>query len=407
MVTRKLVAILSGVLVGMLSIVAPILAHSGNTDSNGGHSCDVKVYGEKECAKWGAPPDYYHYHHRPVVAPTPTLFPEQPPDAESATSSNGRVDNRFYNGNFEFGFYKTPLGRSPNNWGWFMNDQAAGKYGMFDYTDLKIACSDDLDASTKGKSALALQMNSTDQPNAWLGIYQVAHVTPGVDYVFSISGTIQVAFGFKPTGDNNRVYIAFDQNGGTDWRAIPEKAWQRLPWREQDIDFTGAVTDTEQVLQIDDYFTAITAQSKKLTVFIGAHRTYPNIRSSRISLDCALLLPLNKVSPYPYADPLSDFSAVAVDVALNSETPHATAVTMMATQAKLIPMASAPTVIQAAASSHGNLPVTGQAAVAAAIPQAGGIIDGKPQALPVAILALVVIIGLFGTGWWYSREEEE
>jgi len=405
MVTRKLVAILSGVMVGMLSTVIPILAHSGNTDSNGGHTCDVKIYGEKECAKWGAPPDYYHYHHRPVVAPTPTLFPELPPDTEATTSTDPKVNNRFYNGNFEFGFYQTPLGRSPHNWGWFMNDQAAGKYGMFDYPDLKIACSDDLDASTKGKSALALQMNSTDQANAWLGIYQMVHVTPGVDYVFSISGTIQVAFGFKPLGDNHRVYIAFDQNGGTDWRAIPEKGWQRLPWREQDLDFTGAVTETEQVLLIDDYFTAITAQSKKLTVFIGARRAYPHIRSSRISLDCASLLPLNKVSPYPYADPLSDFSAVAVDVALNSETPQMKATVAPATQAKLVPMASAPTVIEAAAASPSNLPVTGQAA--ALIAHAGGIIDGKPQALPVAILALVVIIGLFGTGWWYSRAEEE
>jgi len=169
--------------------------------------------------------------------------------------------NLVYNGNFEFGFEGIPwLGAEAVNWGeneegssdvrpsvvpldstvptdwhWFMNEQTHGKYRMYDEPGLPLLCPDDTNQSDEGKHSLVIEMLSTDQPNARLGIYQKIQVTPGQNYLFSMQGLVQRDIHLITAERNHRVEIAFDPRGNTDWHLVPEPAWIYPRWREQPL----------------------------------------------------------------------------------------------------------------------------------------------------------------------------
>jgi hypothetical protein len=74
----RLLAPLSIVLV--LGLPASAVAHPGNTDSQGGHTCRTN------CASWGLGNGQYHLHNRPARAPREPAPSPQPPIAPPHSS---------------------------------------------------------------------------------------------------------------------------------------------------------------------------------------------------------------------------------------------------------------------------------------------------------------------------------
>jgi len=141
-------------------------------------------------------------------------------------------------------------------------------------------------------------MQSTDQQDARLGVYQTVDVVPGQDYLFSISGTIQSMHGGPEQSDfSHKVELVFDHTGGDDWQAIPNEKWTRLPWSEYELEFKVSGPDDPDIATIENYATIVRAQSNRMTIFIAAWRKWPDWRSVRYTLDFAALTPLNEASP--------------------------------------------------------------------------------------------------------------
>lgn len=158
--------------------------------------------------------------------------PGVPPTAEPIIKEGDGDFNKLFNGNFEFGFYgDSGIGGVPNDWGWFLNQQAYGKYTIAANPDFRLVCQDEIEGL--GGTALSFYMHSTDQPNARLGIYQIVDVTPGQIYLFSLQGAIQRHEGASGAAYNHYMEIAFSFGGSDDWRTIDEEDWIRLPWKEQ------------------------------------------------------------------------------------------------------------------------------------------------------------------------------
>jgi hypothetical protein len=271
------------------------------------------------------------------------------------------------NGNFEDGFYNVPelgfeppdSGWVPNDWNWFKN-QAYGKYNIYNNEGLGLICPGD----TIGRDSLSLHMQSTDQQDARLGVYQTVNVVPGQDYRFSMQGFIQA----QPGAVGHNVELVFDQNGGTDWQAIPHEQWTLLPWREQELEFESEGSDDPDLARVETYATTVKARSNKLTVFISAWRWWPNWRTTIFSFDCLSLTPLSSAGVPP---------AQAVSAAASAGGAQA---------ASQVGAASAP-------------------ASTVAFPNAGGILETKENALLLGIVSAGLISGLVGAGVWNIRRQ--
>lgn len=279
---------------------------------------------------------------------------EQP---ESTTPVGGR--NLVFNGNFEFGFYQVPelgfeppdAGNVPKDWGWYKNN-AYGKYTIDSNQRFGIVCADDLEPGGKPEpqeeeddspfgpipglenrptpnNALELHMQSTDEMDARLGVYQTINVVPGQDYRFSMSGTIEVQGGARtetqlgpdgtpvPQAPNHTFELYFDHTGGTNWRAIPFEKWINVPLDEERLFFSFEETERKgegALAEIDSYETIVTARTNKMTIFITGWRKWANWRTAKFTVDCVSLVPVNLAgnpnsgiaapppAPTPYVD---------------------------------------------------------------------------------------------------------
>lgn len=332
----------------------------------------------------------------PAPTPTPT-----PPGSAASTDpalndpvfrSLTKADNLITNGNFEADFYGAPelgfeppdSGAIPNNWRWFKN-QAYGKYNIYGNEDFGIVCPDDYRLFTDSNFSLSFHMQSTDQPDARLGIYQTVAATPGQQYLFSMKGAIQAQHGASSPDINNRVEVLFDQSGGSDWQAIPHEKWTSLPWREQELEFKTSGPNDPDLAKIQTYYTIVKANSNRLTVFIDAWRRWPNWRTTIFTVDCVSLTPLNQVDLAALAPRLSELSTTALDAALKGS---------------------------GGVPAPASIPATGQTTVLPAaqvvtVPSAGGILDTKRNWLLITVASVVIILGLVGAGVWNARRQKE
>jgi hypothetical protein len=329
-----------------------------------------------------------------------------------------RTDNLIYNGNFEFGYYPVPelgfeppdIGNIPHKWNWFKSN-TYGKYDIDNNISFGVVCPDDNILKSGSRNSLSISMQSTDQPDARLGVYQTIDVVPGQDYLFSISGTIQAQPGSSSPDVNHHVQFVFDHTGGTNWQAIPLEEWALLPWREYDLEFKLSGPNDPDLARIESYYTIVKARSNKMTLFLGAWRRWPNWRMAVFTLDCVSLIPLNKVSNLPALLPqLSDLSTSSVNDALEAAILQTQPGT---TTVKIITDTTQTTVTEQTTSAAGESseaapaqPAATPLAKPAEIPNSGGILDGKDNRLLLIVVAVVVIVGLTGAGVWNIRRRK-
>ncbi len=336
----------------------------------------------------------------PAGTPTPLIpiplpgevMPTVIPPEEAAKITNNVVRN----GDFEFGFYQVPqlgfeapdVGNVPFSWNWYRN-QAYGKYDIDNNETFGLTCPDNTTLGTTGRNALGIYMQSTDQPDARLGVYQTVDVVPGVEYLFSISGTIQVQKGGTSPDVNNRIELLFDHTGGTNWQATPHEKWTIVPWREQELEFNLSGPNDPDLPTVENYFTVVKARSNKLTIFLTGWRKWPNWRSSVTTFDCISLVPLSTVDVGALVPELTKFSTTDVDKALEGGTGPAPA--------------------QPAAVGAPGLPVTGIEMILPAIiiPDSGGVPESnKGNSILIAVASVVVLVGLVGAGFWSARRRK-
>jgi hypothetical protein len=334
--------------------------------------------------------------------PTPTATrPSATPYTDPAFNdpvfkSLANADNLITNGNFEADYYGAPelgfeppeTGFIPTSWNWFKS-QAYGKYNIYANESFALQCPDDFRLFTNSDLSLSLHMQSTDQPDARLGIYQSVTVTPGQQYLFSMKGAIQAQAGASSPDINNHVELLFDQSGGSDWQAIAHEKWTRVPWREQELEFKTSGPDDPDLATIETYYTIVKPTANRMTIFIDAWRRWPNWRTTIFTFDCVALTPLNQVDVAALAPRLTQLSTTAVDAALKgSGGVPAPAVVPLST---------------AAAGQPGVIPAAGGITV----PDAGGILDTKSNWLLITVVSVAIILGLVGAGVWNARRQKE
>jgi hypothetical protein len=321
---------------------------------------------------------------------------EEQPAEEEVPGSNNLV----FNGNFEFGFYTVPelgfeppdVGHVPNSWNWFKNEKY-GKYNIYNNEGFGLICPDDVSQETTGKNSLTINIQSTDQSDARIGVYQTVNVVPGRDYLFSISGTIEVQEDGDSPDRNHRVLLYFDQQGGTDWRAIPHEDWTDIRWFEQRLEFKRSGPDDPDIADIEDYHEVVTAESDKLTIFIMAWRRWANWRTGIYTFDCVSLVPLNEVNVGGLVPRLSEISVTTVDQALEAGA---------AVPAGSEPPAAEPAVVPADGAESAAPPP----AESVIIPPSGGVIESTGNALLIGAVSVVLILGLVGAGIWNARRQK-
>ena len=342
-----------------------------------------------------------------VVPPTPTSTPEL------------LYVNLVNNGNFEEGFYGVPelgfeardIGFVPNGWGWYRN-QAYGKYTIRTNQTFGLQCPFDGpitiqdDDPTFGPipevelvgdhNTLALHIQSTDEMDARLGVYQTVNVTPGENYRFSMSTTIQVQAEARtldqygpdgkliPQAPNHTFELYFDHTGNTNWRAIPFEKWTNVPIPEEKLWFS--VEDTvedglDALAVIYNYETMVKARSDKMTIFITGWRKWANFRTTIFNIDCVWLTPLDAQGQPIRVAPPSPSSDDAQPVAITQPSADDT---------------GQPPEIQATDTPAEEPPQ-------AIIPPSGGILEQNGNTLLIIVASAIIIIGLVAAGVWNMR----
>ncbi|MDM8520063.1 hypothetical protein QUF64_08450 [Anaerolineales bacterium HSG6] len=344
--------------------------------------------------------------------------------------------NEIANGNFEFGFYGIPwIGFEagdwsgvPVDWGWFKNNEAYGKYRIYDNREFGLICLDDLNQTESSKTSLSLHMQSTDDIEARLGVYQTLDVVPGLEYVFAISGTIQSQKGQGRIKRNNRVELFFDESGHEDWDQIPKDDWITLPWPEEELEYKVSGENDPDLATIYGYLTAIKPQTNRLTVFVSGYRELPNFRATRFTVDCISLIPVAQLDTFAYAEALSNFSATSVDYTLDADKLDELPAEIFAESAEIktetittqptsVPAGPAYEIVSASVvgvvppkadgdSTVQTSPSDTDSSTTIIIPDSGGVPDSSARTILVMIFASLVVIGLVGAGIWNIRREE-
>jgi hypothetical protein len=188
----------------------------------------------------------------------------------------GGATERLANGNFEGGFYPTPVGMVANHWKWFNNGGQAS-YGFYDETWAPVVYD--------GKHSVLVEINTYDRagsdPDRYAGIYQTVAVVPGETYELSLHGMMRVLEDDPDMeGYNYRVQYGIDHNGGQDWKAVSE--WYELPWNTVYPRLTPG--------SMDSYSTSIEATSNRLTLFVRAWKKWGTaMRELDVNLDAISL----------------------------------------------------------------------------------------------------------------------
>lgn len=404
------------------------------------------------------PPDAGLAVDTPEFAQTPGVEPTQEP---TPTPLPPVPVNLVRNGNFEAGFYPVPelgfeppdTGQVPFEWNWYRN-QAYGKYTINNNQTFGLTCPFDTgpapaqeDDSPFGpipgyvappsSNTLALHMQSTDEMDARLGVYQTLNVVPGQDYRFSMSATIQVQAGartleplgpagFIPQAPNHTFELYFDHTGNTDWRAIPFQKWTNVPIPEEKLFFSVEETEKEgesALAVITNYQTIVKARSNKMTIFITGWRKWANWRTSIFNIDCVWLTPVDAQGrPILYAQPaagdaqpaaLSELAAAeatpfeeeppAAAEAAPSEEEQPAAAEAEATPVQQEQAAEMATPSAGEQPAEEQSPETPAEESAPVIPSSGGILEEKGNVILIIVASAIVIIGLVGAGIWNMR----
>ncbi len=332
------------------------------------------------------------------------------PLGESVPGANNLITN----GNFEYGFYPVPelgfeppdTGQVPNGWNWYKSN-TYGKVIIQNNQEFGLVCRDDVGAAEatnqppeeeedspfgpipgvvyqRPNNSLSLHIQSTDEPDMRLGVYQTVKVKPGQDYLFSISGTIQIQSGAStlqsddpeaPTeAQNHTLEISFDQNGGTDWQAIPLEKRHIVEFKENKLEFKIS-KDDEDIAVIQDFETVVRARSDKLTIFLTAWRKWSNWRTTRFIVDCVSLVPVTAgaapaVQSLPSQPAQPDQAQPAAAEQPVTESQPAQTTPDQTTQI---------------------------------IPPSGGILDKAGNSLLIIGASVIVLLGLIGAGVWNMR----
>ena len=172
----------------------------------------------------------------------------------------GGTTERLTNGDFEEGFYSTPLGFVGNGWEWFDNGGRV-EVGFYDETWAPVVA--------KGKHSQMIEINTFDQggsdPDRYAGIYQKVAVVPGETYELSMQGMLR-ALEDDPdrSGYNYRLQVAVDLEGGLDWTAVDN--WVEVPWDTVQPRLSPGAMDT--------YSTTIEATGDFVTLYIRAWKKW-------------------------------------------------------------------------------------------------------------------------------------
>ncbi len=325
------------------------------------------------------------------------------------------ANNQIYNGNFEYGFYQVPqlgfepgdVGNVPFYWGWYKSN-TYGKVNIYNNQGFGIVCPDDTGAAQaftlqpvedddgdgmfgpipgvnpfeRPNNSLSLHMQSTDEPDMRLGVYQTVNVTPGQEYRFSMSGTIQVQIGgttLQPDdpdapieGQNHTIEVSFDRNGATNWQAVPPEKRHIVQFEEEELEFKVSSPNDPDLATIQNFETVVRARTDKLTVFITGWRKWPNWRTTIFTIDCINLEPIGS----PAAQ-----SPAAAPANVSDEAQQAAVVKPSAVEPE----------------------TEGQPTEVQIIPPSGGILENRGGSLLTVIASVVVLGGLVGAGIWNIR----
>ncbi len=343
--------------------------------------------------------------------------PISPLDVQTVEEEIAGSANLVLNGNFEFGYYQVPqlgfepphVGNVPNNWNWYKSN-TYGKVTIDNNQQFGIVCRDDIGAAETfnnppddgegiygpipdftyipPNNSLELHIQTSDEPDMRLGVYQTVNVVPGQDYLFSISGTIQTQSGAKTLqpdneelpreAQNHTLEISFDQNGGTNWEAIPLEKRHIVEFDEHKLEFKVS-EDDEDIAVVQDFQTVVRARSDKMTIFMTGWRKWSNWRTTRFIIDCVSLTPVGSGGvPGPRVSNADPFSDNGIEAAAITEPPAAD---------------SADNVEQA------------PPAETQIIPPSGGILDRAGSSILLIAASIVVLVGLVGAGIWNIRRQ--
>ena len=190
--------------------------------------------------------------------------------------ASGNVE-RLTNGDFESGFYSTPVGFVGNGWGWFTNAGEA-TYGFYDETWDPVVYD--------GEHGQLIEINTfsraASDPDRYAGVFQTVAVVPGETYDLSFYGMLR-ALADDPDRDgyNYRLQYGIDYDGGADWSAVAE--WFEVPW--------DTVHPRLSPGAIDSFSTSVEASGPRLTLFVRAWKKWGTVaRELDVNLDTISLV---------------------------------------------------------------------------------------------------------------------
>ena len=188
----------------------------------------------------------------------------------------GTPVERLTNGNFEEGFYSTPVGFVGNGWHWFHNGGHI-EYGFYDETWAPLIYD--------GKHGQMIELDTVGQAGSeadrYAGIYQTVAVVPGERYELSLHGMLR-ALEEDPDreGYHYRVQVGVDYEGGSDWTRVED--WIELPW---DTVYPRLSPGT-----LNSYTTTLTASGGQMTLFVRVWKKWGTAgRELDVNLDAISL----------------------------------------------------------------------------------------------------------------------
>jgi hypothetical protein len=226
----------------------------------------------------------------PEVAQVPTETPTPFPTATTAAASGStggdfsvstsdqepvmvdviQIDELLENGSFEEGFDSTGVGE-----GWTSFNNGGGAINFSPET-AEVYVKD-------GEYAQRISIDNVQEPDRYAGVYQTVEVIPGETYTLTVQGQIRSPLGnIQASSYGYRVQYAIDDEGGTDWRRIPQEDWVEMPWEENLIG-TGMITFSK-------YMAPITATSDEMTIFVRTWNKWTAPGLTEYTLDSLSLI---------------------------------------------------------------------------------------------------------------------
>jgi hypothetical protein len=203
------------------------------------------------------------------VGTTPTATITATVPSPTRTPTPIVATNVIINGGFEDGFVEG-VGVAVN-WGNFASGDVFA--GWYDDTWSKVVY--------EGKHAQLLELRDANQPNRYVGIYQMVSVVPNADYVLTLHGLVRSDEGsVEASNYGYRMQYGIDYTGGTNWESTNIK-WIELPWDEQPReDPTG-----QNVYHISTYTATVKTEANKLTLFIRGLKKWADSKEGNYDVD--------------------------------------------------------------------------------------------------------------------------